>query len=171
MKKNNFIKFVFSLIVFFSLCNYIQGQTDSARKFENLIKKETTKLTEHGKYSSRNLYVLLDEKDYSIENLEHLGQFYSNKFSLPKILSIQFFTDLKSLEIMISKDFPTVLVTFGNDEIGRKAEKEFYEKYYPKPKGFYASYLRHFLNKNDTILYNEKKDSDNYIKLEIKKEP
>lgn len=107
----------------------------------------------------RDLYVYVDEKKFDLEKITSWMKEFSRKNTDPHILTITVFTDRDMLNKLIRADKGTgIAIDFTNDEVGRKAAAEYYEKKYPKPQGYfrvvYTRYARY-----EYIEYSPDKDS------------
>lgn len=113
---------------------------------------------------SRIIYVSLNEKNFNLENLKLLSKFLSDKYSIPKSLTIKVFTNQNRLKQMINYDNPGFSISYTEGEAGKKAQEEYDNKNYPQTTGFYAEYIRYH---EDYIIYTQKKDSSNLIRLDL----
>ena len=157
----NLLRCLFFCVLCFGGVTCVKAQIIPASDVNFEIKVVSNSLSGQGVYCSREVYILLAEKDFSSQNLERLFTFMANKYSTPKVLTIKIFTNLESLNKMIDYDNPGVFVDFPNNEAGIQAYKQFDEQRYPKPKGFYAAYYRDL--HSEFFIYNPKKDEDDII--------
>lgn len=161
----NLSYYLFCCVLLVASITCVNGQTPSVCGVDFEIKEVLNSSDGKGFFGSRKIYILLDENDFSRQNLERLFKFLTSKYSSPNVLTIKIFTDLESLNKMIDYDNPGVFIDFPNDEAGIRAYKQYDEQRYPKPKGFYAAYYRDV--HSEYFIYSSKKDENDLICVTI----
>ena len=109
--------------------------------------------------SSIELYVFLEEKYFSRDNMQKLFAYFS-KLHTNDVLLVRVFTD-KEMLLWYEKG---TRANFGYvvTEEGKKAEKEFYEKAYPPTTGYFSA----FYTRNDireSFYYSPLKDKGPFV--------
>ena len=160
-----FLKLIISFFVFTSFLNgQVSLSPDAAITFK--VNEVLNSSSGNTAFDSRRIYILLEEKDFTIENLKRMFEFLSNKYPVPKLLNIKVFSDSKRLKQMIDYDNPGFSISFADTKAGKKAQKKFDEERYPKLKGFYAEYYKDA--ESESFDYNPVKDVNKLVRIKLK---
>lgn len=93
---------------------------------------------------SREIYILIDENEFSLEVIRDIFNHNRNLYPEPYELRISVYSDRAMLERLINFEKQPMTIEFSKDEEGQAAARKFYEKYYPLPEGYFrASYSRY----------------------------
>lgn len=93
---------------------------------------------------NRKIFVFIEEKFFNQDNVQKIFSVLASKYPEPKELTIELMSDREMLKRSINTETSGVIVCFfcATPEC-EKAETEYYEKYFPLPKGYFrASYYR-----------------------------
>jgi hypothetical protein len=115
---------------------------------------------------NRHIFILAEEKVFSFKNLEKLFKKYAKTYPEPCILVITIYSNKEMLQRLINfKKYAAI--EFTEDEAGKRAAAEYYEKYYPLPKGYFrAEYIR---NQNFEFFdYSPKKEDTEMTRISLK---
>ncbi len=163
---NRFLLFSLMIIPLF-----VSGQDSIASKELAQTKVEIilNESAESGKsgIKNRHVFILAGEKIFNLENLEKLFKEYGKAYPEPYNLRITVYSSKEMLQRLINfKEFSPI--EFTEDEKGRKAAHEYYEKYYPLSKGYFrADYSRYA--EFDFFDYSPKKEDSEMIRISLKK--
>jgi len=119
---------------------------------------------------SRYLYLLIGEKDFSLDNIQRIFKKYKKIYDHPYNLHINLYSDKEMLQRMIKFNSQRVFIEFADNEKGRAAAQEFYEKYYPLPlpTGYFrAEYSRY--GSFEYFNYSPAKEKAEMVRISLKK--
>lgn len=167
IKSFNVIFFIFLTIIPFSI--YGQNSNDSIEKNNGGIKVVLNKVHDGGKsgIKSRHIFILMNEQDFSLNNLTNLFKECKNLYTEPYILTVTVYSDKEMLEKLINFEKQPVTIEFADNEKGREASKKFYERSYPLPQGYFrAEYNRY--GKFEFFDYSPEKEQPEMIRISLK---
>ena len=120
------------------------------------------------KIKLRDIFILIGENDFNIENLNKLFDKFKKLYPEPYNLRITIYSSREMIQRLIDfKKFSPI--EFTDDEKGREASDKYYEKYYPLPKGYFrADYFRY--GKFEFFDYSPKKEDTEMIRISLEKE-
>ena len=153
----------------FPLC--INAQTPDNNMIVNNVNAEiiANEIHDGGKsgIQRRNLYIFVEEKEFNLDTLRKLFDKYKKVYEKPYILTVSVYSDKEMLQKLINFNNQNFAIDFTNDEEGRKAAQEYYEKYYPLPKGYLrAEYKRY--GKFEYFDYSPAKEKIEMIRILLK---
>ena len=161
---------VFFLVLLIMIPLYIGGQdlTKSKELSEKDLEIILNEDGEAGKSGIKNqhIFILAGEKFFNLENLEKLLEGYAKIYPEPYKLRITLYSSREMLKRLV--DFQKFdPIEFSEDEAGKRSASEYYEKYYPLPKGYFrAEYVR---NENFEFFdYSPKKEDTEMIRISLK---
>ncbi len=150
---------------------YVSGQ-DSIKSKPEIIPNVEIILNKikNGGFSgikSRHLFILVEEKDFNLENVRKWFDKYKNLYPEPHDLNISLYSNREMLQRLIDFQDHGTPIEFNRDEKGKEAARKFYEKYYPLPSGYFrAEYIRYSFEYLD---YSPKKEDSEMIRIYLKK--
>ena len=116
----------------------------------------------------RHVFVFLDEKSFSIQNLTDLFLKYRDNYCEPYVLRVTVYSDHKMLERLIKFENEPRTVRFSDDKKGLEAAAAFYNSTYPALVGYFrAEYHRY--GGYDLFDYSMEKDSPNLTRVDLSK--
>lgn len=128
-----------SIILFLVLTTQGQKPCDSFDILANVLNDGG-----ESKIQRRHIFARLDEKCFDVEHLRRTFEKMSALHPEPYNLRITFFSDDQELKKLLRFEASIWAIDFKNDEAGKKAERDFYDRQYPKPSGYFrAVYYRY----------------------------
>lgn len=166
MKKENI--YIIFVVAFLILLIFSKGQAQQTQQSDLQI-NEVLNFSDEKVKSTRTVYVLLAEKDFTLNNLKYLFKVLADKYSSTQILTIKVFSDNEILKKNAQFDNLGFSISFDSTEDGRNAEELFYQKYLPKLKGYSSEYYRN--SNSEYFIYTIKKDDSSFVCVTIKESP
>jgi len=114
---------------------------------------------------SRHIFILIEEKEFNLENLNKLFDEFKKLYTEPYNLRITVYSNKEMLQRLIDfKKFAPI--EFSDDEKGREASNKYHEKYYPLRKGYFrADYFRYA--KFEFFDYSPKKEDTKMVRISL----
>lgn len=118
----------------------------------------------------RDIYLLIEEQDFTVENLKKAFENLSAAYPVPVWLNITAYSNKVYLQQLIIADGLDVFVDFVDTPEGRKAEENYYAHLYPPRTGYLrASYLR--IGVEESFQYTPDPRKDKTVQIVLKNGP
>jgi hypothetical protein len=88
----------------------------------------------------RDIYLLIEEQDFTLENLKKAFEILSAAYPVPVFLRIVAFSNKEYLQQLIRAEEIDVITDFLDNREGREAQANYYANVYPPRTGYLRSY-------------------------------
>jgi hypothetical protein len=119
------------------------------------------------KVQRRELFLFIEPRYFSPENLEKIFTEFAAQYQLPKRLYITTFTDAEMLERAIRTSLSQICVQFLNTPEGREDRARFNKMFFPLDEGYFRAYYSRNIDGDQSFQYSPDSGKKELVELPI----
>jgi ankyrin repeat protein len=120
-------------------------------------------------FSHRTIYLLIDGKNFTEENIRKLFTSLAAEFSKPHTLWIYAYSDRAVVQKAVDKSKgPIVCVAFANSPEGRRGSRNYSISNEPKRSGYYRAQYFRFSDGREEIEYSPHHEQEHVLKIDLR---